>query len=133
MHIGFRLAHADALTIQLAHVFCTVANLIIPAVLAGGGILFNRAERESERSLAEKRAQNDQKIAADGLEEGILQGYLDRMTELLLDKALRSSGVDTEVRAVARARTLTSLRKLNEIRKSILLQFLYESDLIKIK
>ena len=26
MHIGFRLAHADALTIQLAHVFCTVAN-----------------------------------------------------------------------------------------------------------
>jgi uncharacterized protein YjbI with pentapeptide repeats len=107
--------------------------LIIPAVLAGGGFLFNRAERESERSLAEKRAQNDQKIAADGLEEGTLQGYLDRMTELLLDKALRSSGVDTEVRAVARARTLTSLRKLNEIRKSILVQFLYDADLINIK
>jgi hypothetical protein len=93
--------------------------LIIPAVLAGGAMWFSRAEREAERE-----------IAADRLREAALQTYLDRMTDLLLEKELRTSKEEDEVRAVARARTLTTLRQLDGTRKATLLRFLYEADLI---
>jgi uncharacterized protein YjbI with pentapeptide repeats len=93
--------------------------LIIPAVLAGGAMWFSRAEREAERE-----------IASDRLREAALQGYLDKMTELLLEKDLRTSEADDEARAVARARTLTVLRQLDGERRATLLRFLYEAKLI---
>jgi uncharacterized protein YjbI with pentapeptide repeats len=93
--------------------------LIIPAVLAGGAMWFSRAEHEAERRIADDR-----------LREAALQGYLDKMTELLLEKELRTSKEEDEVRAVARARTLTALRQLDGARKGTLLRFLYEADLI---
>jgi hypothetical protein len=93
--------------------------LIIPAVLAGGAMWFSRAEREAERE-----------IASDRLQEVALQAYLDKMTELLLEKDLRTSEADDEARAVARARTLTVLRQLDGERRATLLRFLYEAKLI---
>jgi len=93
--------------------------LIIPAVLAGGALWFNRAERKAEREIADER-----------LREAALQGYLDKMTELLLEKDLRKSGAADEARAVARARTLTVLRQLDGERRATLLRFLYEAKLI---
>jgi uncharacterized protein YjbI with pentapeptide repeats len=96
--------------------------LIIPAVLAFGAYLFSRYERE-----------NDRKIAEDRQREVALQTYLDRMTELLLDGELRKSGEDSEVRAVARARTLTVLRLLDGERKGALIRFLQESNLIDVE
>ncbi len=94
--------------------------LIIPAVLAGGAMWFSSAERKAEREIADDR-----------LREAALQAYLDRMTDLLLKENLRASGKDDEVRAVARARTLTTLRQLAGSRKGTLLRFLYEADLIE--
>jgi len=93
--------------------------LIIPAVLTIGAFLFNRAERSSEQAIA----LDNQRAAA-------LQTYLDRMSELLLEKNLRTSKPDDEVRTVARSQTLTVLRNLDANRKRTLLQFLYESGLI---
>ena len=52
------------------------------------------------------------------------------MNQLLLAKDLRNSEEDSEVRAPARARTLTVLGRLDSGRKGRLLQFLYEADLI---
>jgi hypothetical protein len=92
--------------------------LIIPAILAGGAYWLNESARNQEI-----------KIASDNRQETALQTYLDNMTELLLDKKLRESEVD-EVRAVARARTLTVLRRLDGERKGALIRFLYEADLI---
>jgi uncharacterized protein YjbI with pentapeptide repeats len=74
----------------------------------------------------------EREIASDRLREDSLQLYLDRMTELLLEKGLRSSEPGDEVRYLARARTLTSLSRLDAMRKGTLLQFLYESDLINV-
>src|SRR5215207_5238883 len=54
---------------------------------------------EAERELAEQRAQDE-----------ALQAYLDQMSTLLLEKNLRNSGSseeESEVRILARARTLT--------------------------
>jgi uncharacterized protein YjbI with pentapeptide repeats len=115
--------------------------LIIPAVLAIGGFLFNQAERraeheaaergaEAERQTADRRADAEREIADERLREASLQAYLDRMTELLLEKSLRASSEDDEVRVVARARTLTVLRQLDSARKGVLLRFLHQAGLI---
>jgi uncharacterized protein YjbI with pentapeptide repeats len=104
--------------------------LIIPVVLAGGVYWLNESARQSEQAIADQRAQIERNIASDNIQETALQTYLDRMTELLLDKKLRESENNSEVRAVARARTLTVLRRLGGDRKGALLRFLYEADLL---
>jgi uncharacterized protein YjbI with pentapeptide repeats len=93
--------------------------LIIPTVLAISALLFSRAERKAE-----------QQIAADRFQEEALQIYLDRMIDLLLERNLLASEYDAEVRAVARAQTLTTLRILDGKRKGVVLKFLSDSGLI---
>lgn len=127
--------------------------LIIPGVLAGGGLWFNvqqsqrqqnlsdeqhkkdlelaEAQRKTESELAEQRRQADMDLALDQQRETALQTYLDRMAELLLQGKLRGSQVGDEIREVARARTLTVLRQLDKGRKAALLKFLYEAKLIE--
>ncbi len=94
--------------------------LVIPVALAVVGILVNRADKRRDQAIAEDRQQ-----------EVALETYFTTMTTLLLDKKLRESDEKDEsgVRAVARAQTLTTLRKLSGERKGFVLRFLYESDL----
>ncbi len=106
--------------------------LIIPTVLAVAAFLFNLTTSRNEQKLAQQRDQTAQEIALDSQREALLQTYLDRMSELLLDKHLRESKPKDEVRSIARARTLTLLPQLDARRKGSLLQFLYESNLIKV-
>jgi uncharacterized protein YjbI with pentapeptide repeats len=91
--------------------------LIIPLVLASGAFFLNRSERNNERE-----------IATDHQQEMVLQAYLDKMTELLLEKKLLQSQDET-VKNVARIRTLTVLRGLDSIRKGLVLKFLFEAKL----
>ncbi len=69
-------------------------------------------------------------IATDNQREVALQAYIDKISELLLEKKLRESTEDDEARTIARVRTLTVLRGLDAIRKASVLQFLHESGLI---
>jgi hypothetical protein len=94
--------------------------LIIPAVLAGVGLWFNRQQREQELQTADRRAQDE-----------ALQAYLDQMSGLLLEKDLRASEEDSEVRTLARARTLTVLSRLDPSRKTAVTQFLVEAKLVQ--
>jgi uncharacterized protein YjbI with pentapeptide repeats len=75
---------------------------------------------EAERELAEQRAQDE-----------ALQAYLDQMSVLLLEKNLRGSEEDSEVRTLARARTLTALGRLDLFRKTDVIQFLLEAKLVQ--
>lgn len=93
--------------------------LIIPFALALIAILFNRAERKNEQS-----------IASDNQQEAALQDYIKEMSELLLHEKLRESQPEDEVRTIARVRTLTVVSRLDNARKGRVLQFLYESKLI---
>jgi hypothetical protein len=93
--------------------------LIIPLVLALGGYLFTLSENQATRVAAEQRGQDE-----------ALQAYLDQIGQLLLDKNLRGSEAGSEVRSLARARTLTLLPRLDGGRKGRVVQFLYESGLI---
>jgi uncharacterized protein YjbI with pentapeptide repeats len=118
--------------------------LLIPLVLAAGGLLFSQAERrneqaianqriEEDRRIAEQRIEEDRKIAEDNAQEATLQAYLEQMSILLIDKGLRQAsqtGEGQEVAHVARAWTLTVLRRIKRERKGILIRFLYESGLI---
>jgi hypothetical protein len=126
--------------------------LIIPLVLALGALWFNNQSRrreleqelarrkseqelafqarKSEQDLARRERENDREIAQDRVREEALQRYLDRMQELILDKGLRTSGKDAEIRDVARARTLAVLRSLDGNRKGHVVRSLYESNSI---
>jgi uncharacterized protein YjbI with pentapeptide repeats len=75
---------------------------------------------EAERDLAEQSAQDE-----------ALQAYLDQMNQLLLENDLRASDEDSEVRTLARARTLTVLGRLDPSRKTALMQFLVEAELVQ--
>src|SRR5215212_8994671 len=95
--------------------------LVVPAVIAAGGLWFNVQQREREQRTAIERAQDE-----------ALQGYLDGMSELLTDKEqpLHSAQPKDSLSTVARARTLTVLGRLDGARKRSVLEFLFESELI---
>jgi hypothetical protein len=95
--------------------------LIIPAVIAGGGIWFNQRQQERELHLADQRAQDE-----------ALQAYLGQMSSLLLEKDLRASEEGSEVRTLARARTLTVLGRLDPNRQADVIEFfLIEAELVQ--
>ncbi len=104
--------------------------LIIPAVLAVGGYLFNYTTSRNEQKTTQLRDQTERDISSDNQREAALQAYIDNMSALLLEKNLRGSGEDDEVRKIARVRTLTVLPRLDGVRKKSVLSFLYESGLI---
>ena len=105
--------------------------LIIPAVLAVGGFIINLTISRGEQEATKQRAKIEREIAEDNQREAALQTYIDKMSELLLEKKLRDSKSEDEVRKIARVRTLTVLTRLDKRRKRSILQFLYESGLIK--
>jgi uncharacterized protein YjbI with pentapeptide repeats len=112
--------------------------LLIPVVLAVAGFWFNHRERkaaelraDNEREIEQKRAKAQQEIATDNQQEAALQAYLNDMSELLLHENLRESKSESEVRKIARVRTLTVLTRLDGMRKRAVLQFMQESSLIK--
>jgi hypothetical protein len=122
--------------------------LFIPVVLAVAGFWFNhreqeaaelRAENESiaaglraeaEREIEQQRAKTERDIAEDNQHEAALQAYIDKIAELLLEKKLRESKSEDEVRKIARIRTLTTIALLDKKRKQDVLYFLIESGLI---
>src|SRR5215207_2954903 len=98
--------------------------LIIPAVLAGVGLWFNRQQREQELQTADRRAQDE-----------ALQAYLDQMSAMLIPSSkdlpsLYKARPGDSLSSVARARTLTVLPRLDGDLKARVVQFLYESGLI---
>ena len=93
--------------------------LIVPSVLAGAALGFNVMNSRTQENITD-----------DNQRETALQAYFDKMSELLLHKGLRTSRKNAEVRSVARTRTISVLRALDKERKSLLIQFLQESQLI---
>lgn len=120
--------------------------LAIPVAVGLGTLWFTKAQNENSNAIAENQRQ-----------EIVLQTYLDRMSELLLDKGKQSSSSNVgaaseqaaeigenalphpanpllnlkpEALKIARARTLTALRQLDANRKGSLLQFLHDCDLL---
>ncbi len=98
-----------------------LAVLAIPVVVGFGAVWFT--SRQGKVSDAANR---------DNQREAVLQAYLDKMSELLVNEQLRGSKPEDEIREIAQARTLTVLVQLDSERKRSALQFLYETHLIDI-
>jgi uncharacterized protein YjbI with pentapeptide repeats len=92
----------------------------IPAVVGLGAAWFTAQQGK----VSDRENTDNQREAA-------LQGYIDKLSELLLEKKLRDSkSNDDEIRTIARVRTLRLLSRLDGKRKGDVLQFLYELGLL---
>lgn len=116
--------------------------LIVPLALAAIGFWFTAQQEarqqdiEDQRAkaaqqLEDRRAEVDREIADQRAQDAMLQAYLDQMGTLLLDRNLRAADEVSNVRNVARARTLTTLAALDPYRKQKVLRFLNETKLIQ--
>jgi uncharacterized protein YjbI with pentapeptide repeats len=101
--------------------------LLIPLFIFYGTTQITQEQANSEA----KRAQAERALAEQRAQDEALQSYLNQMSGLLLERDLRTSEEDSEVRTLARARTLTVLGRLDPSRKTALMQFLVEADLVQ--
>src|SRR5215217_6057423 len=108
-----------------------LSALAIPVVLAVAGFWFTAWQGERQQAIEDQRANVERDVEDQRAQDTALQAYLDQMTELILEKNLRDSKEESEVRTLARARTLTVLGRLGPDRKRSVLQFLYESTLVQ--
>jgi uncharacterized protein YjbI with pentapeptide repeats len=108
-----------------------LSALAIPVVLAVAGFWFTAWQGERQQAIETQRANVERDVEDQRAQDTALQAYLDQMTELILEKNLRDPKVESEVRTLARARTLTVLGRLGPDRKRSVVQFLYESQLIR--
>ena len=104
--------------------------LIIPFTLIVISAVLDGIERKTDRNAADIRAEVDREIAKDNQRELSLQNYFDAMTMLILDKDLKKSAPNDDVRETARIKTITTIETLDETRKSILVRFLSQTNLI---
>jgi hypothetical protein len=93
-------------------------------------------EIETQRStkaqqLEALRAKEAQELEALRAERITVQAYLEHMGMLLLEKDLRTKDENSDVRLLARARTLAVLDAVSGDRKVRVLEFLYETELIQ--
>ncbi|MBE9209698.1 pentapeptide repeat-containing protein [Nostoc sp. LEGE 06077] len=115
------------------------STLAIPIVL----FQFERREQrradkraQEEKESAEKQAEVEKAIADKNLREEALESYIDRMSQLLLDKNFKTLDIKNPLRDaaldVARARTLSVLRRLDKDseRKGNVIEFLIDAELI---
>jgi len=107
-----------------------VQLLIIPLTLLVIGSLFSYQQSQSSIQASEQQHQVDIQIAENQQQAAILQTYINNIQDLLLHDNLSGSKAGDEVVILARARTLTSLQGLDPERKGLLVQFIYEAQLI---
>src|SRR5215212_2387379 len=105
--------------------------LIVPLALAVIGLAFSVQQDARQQRVENQRAEAERELAVQRAQDETLQAYLDQMSTLMLEKDLRNSDEDSEVRTLARARTLTVLKRLDASRRAEIMQFLLEADLVR--
>lgn len=100
--------------------------LVVPVVLSLIAVGFTWQQNERQQAVAEELGQ-----------AAALQAYLDQMNQLMLEEDLRDSEPGSDVRLLARARTVTVLQRLRssprnpETNKEAVVEFLSEAKLIQ--
>ena len=120
-----------------------LSALAIPVVLATAGLWFTAQQDARQQKIEDRRAdqaqrienqraESEQEIEEQRTQDAALQAYLDEMSSLMIGKnSLRDSEEDSEVRTLARARTLTALGRLDPSRKTAVMEFLVEAELVQ--
>jgi hypothetical protein len=105
--------------------------LVVPLALVVISFLFTAQQDQRQQRTETQRAEAERELAEQRAQDEALQAYLDQMGSLLLERDLRTSKEDSEVRTLARARTLTVLGRLDPSRKTAVMQFLAEAKLLQ--
>jgi uncharacterized protein YjbI with pentapeptide repeats len=105
--------------------------LVVPLALIVIGFLFSVQQDARQQRIEDQRAKAERELAEQRAQDEALQVYLSQMGSLLLENNLRASEEDSEVRTLARARTLTVLGRLDPSHKTAAMQFLVEADLVE--
>ena len=105
--------------------------LIVPVALVIIGFIFTLQQDARQQRIENQRAEAERELAALRTEQDTLQAYLDQMTTLLLDRNLREADENSDVRMLARGRTLVVFDALSKYRQVRALRFLYEAKLIQ--
>lgn len=104
--------------------------LIVPVLLTVGGFTLNwQADLRQER-LSEERRKQGERLAEERWQKETLNSYLDKMSELLVDKGLFHAKTNSEVFILGQSRTTIALRQLDLHRKGLLFDFLRSADLL---
>src|SRR5215212_8110326 len=96
--------------------------LIVPLMLVAIGLVFSLQQDARQQRVEDQRAEAERELAEQRAQDEALQAYLNQMSNLLLENDLRESKEDSEVRTLARARTVTVLGRLDPRRKTALTQ-----------
>jgi uncharacterized protein YjbI with pentapeptide repeats len=105
--------------------------LIVPLMLVAIGFWFTGQQDARQQDIENQRAKAERELAVQRAQDEALQAYLNQMSSLLLEKDLRESEEDSEVRTLALARTLTVLGRLDPSHKLAVMEFLVEADLVQ--
>jgi uncharacterized protein YjbI with pentapeptide repeats len=127
--------------------------LIVPLALAVIGFVFSIQQDKRQDAIEDRRAKQAQKLEAKRAlqaqeledqralqaqklqdkrtEQATFQEYLDQLGTLLLDRDLRGADENSDVRRLARGRTLVVFDAISSFRQVRALRFLYEADLIQ--
>jgi uncharacterized protein YjbI with pentapeptide repeats len=107
---------------DLINVFVLIGAGVVgflTATAAVGNLYISRRNLQQQRILEEERAQDD-----------ALQAYYKQMGDLLTEHDLKKTKPEDDVALLARAQTLTAVRRLDASRKGDLVRFLYGAGLI---
>ena len=115
-----------------------IKALTLPITVGAAVPLLNKLQKDRELDIEAERKGRELTIQKQYTQDTALQAYLDQMSQLMLldeadeakPKPLRKSVRNDEVLILARARTLTALRRLGSRHKRSVLDFLYEAELI---
>jgi uncharacterized protein YjbI with pentapeptide repeats len=104
-----------------------LSTLAIPIVLAAAGFWFTAQQDQRQERIEAQRAKSERTTAEQRAQDEALQAYLDQMSTLMLGKDLS----DEKVRTLLRARTLTVLAGMDPSRKTQIMRFLIEAELVQ--
>jgi hypothetical protein len=107
------------------------ALLFVPVTIALIASLITLYQTVRQQDIENQRAQESQQLEALRAERAVVQDYLEHIGVLLLEKNLRTADEDSDVRLLARARTLAVLDAVSGDRKVRVLEFLFETQLIQ--
>ncbi len=93
-------------------------------------IEINQRQHDYDQIIAADNRQADLQRQQDQQRETMLNSYIHDINDLIFNRGLRESRPTSEVRVIARAETISTLRQLDSKRKEIVMQFLSEAGLI---
>lgn len=120
-------------TVIPARTYWDVLGLIIvPLLVAIAAYIFGLSERRLKEQTEAARYNAEQNLQLEKLRDSVLQNYISHMSDLLLNKNLKEDQVSTTVRNIGRTITMLALSEVGSPRNGMILQFLFEAQLISV-